>query len=230
MSFERQPFQPPPLLQSGYTTPSLVRVIRRLWPFLPITSELPALGGSYDSGVQGLSTDPELYKSMLGTPVLSEVALSGGRYTRWTGRQQESLSFPTIRIPEAIVEVSRAKRIVTTQVAGRDGTFKEYVSADDYQVVIRTVLASDSYQYPRDQVDALKAVENANVAINVSGRALEIHGISRLVIQEARWPTPGNLVNVQPVELICLSDEPLELDITTASSLVQQSTPNPTQA
>lgn len=230
MSFEQPSLTPTPLLQGSYTAPSLLRVIRRLWPFLPITTELPGLPGSYDAGAQALATDPELYKSMLGTPVLTEVAISGGRYTRWTGRQQQQLTFPTIRIPAAVVEVSRAKRIVTTQVAGRDGTFKEYIGADDYQVVIRTVLASDSYQYPRDQVDALKQVENANVALNVSGRALEIHGISRLVIQEARWPSPGNLVNVQPVELICLSDEPLELDITTASSLVQQSTPNVTQA
>lgn len=125
--------------------------------------------------------------------------------------------FPGIVLNDPLVEVSRDKLIVTTDVQGRDGSIKEYISNGDYAVTIKGILASDpmdgrvSRRYPEAQVLALKKVVEVPEALPVAGRLFRLLGIQNLVIKGVSWPSLPGFTNLQAFELRCLSDDPIEL-------------------
>jgi hypothetical protein len=132
----------------------------------------------------------------------------------------EFLPMPTfagIILDDPIVEVSRDKIILTTEVQGRDGTVKEYISNGDYRVTIKGILASPPNQgqyarrYPEKEVQALKRVCDLAEALPVAGRLFSIFGIRNLVIKGVSWPALPGFTNLQAYELRCLSDDPIEL-------------------
>ena len=64
---------------------------------------------------------------------------------------------------DAVVAVSRAKNIVTTQLVGRDGTVKEYINAGDYQLNILVGVAAvrdggDTGRIPRRRAEGTACV------------------------------------------------------------------------
>lgn len=125
--------------------------------------------------------------------------------------------FAGIVLNDPIVEVSRDKIILTTEVQGRDGTVKEYISQGDYAVTIKGILASNpldgrvSRRYPEAEVLALKKVVEVPEALPVAGRLFRILGIRNLVIKGVSWPALPGFTNLQAFELRCLSDDPIEL-------------------
>ena len=125
--------------------------------------------------------------------------------------------FPGIVLNDPIVEVSRDKIILTTEVQGRDGSVKEYISNGDYAVTIRGILASNpldgrvARRYPEAEVLALKKVVDVPEALAVGGRLFRLLGIRNLVIKSVSWPALPGFTNLQAYELRCLSDDPIEL-------------------
>lgn len=125
--------------------------------------------------------------------------------------------FAGIVLNDPLVEISRDKLIVTTDVQGRDGSVKEYISQGDYAVTIKGILASDptdgryARRYPEAQVLALKKVVEVPEALPVAGRLFRLLGIQNLVIKSVSWPALPGFTNLQAYELRCLSDDPIEL-------------------
>ncbi|OON67811.1 DUF6046 domain-containing protein [Hymenobacter sp. CRA2] len=140
---------------------------------------------------------------LLGLPVFQRVQL---------GPQGQQLI-----LDEPIVEINRDKIIVTTEIQGRDGTVKEYISQGDFQISIKGVLASDpkngryARRYPEDEVKALKRICDAPAALPITGRLFALFGIHNVVIKAVNWPTLPGFTNLQAYELTCLSDEAPEL-------------------
>lgn len=143
---------------------------------------------------------------LLGLPVFSQV-----NFLAPAGWVQLHLNDP-------IVEISRQKKIVTTEIQGRDGSVKEFVSSGDYAVTIKGILASDPTQgtearrYPTAQVQALKELIDLPQALPVTGRLFKLFGIHNLVIMDHSWPSLPGFTNLQAYELRCLSDDPIELN------------------
>lgn len=123
-----------------------------------------------------------------------------------------------LHLNDPIVEISREKVIVTTEIEGRDGTVKEFISSGDYAVTIKGILASDptkgteARRYPTAQVQALKELIDLPQALPVTGRLFKLFGIHNLVIKGHSWPALPGFTNLQAYELRCLSDEPIELN------------------
>ena len=142
---------------------------------------------------------------LLGLPVFSQV-----NFLAPAGWVQLHLNDP-------IVEISRAKKIVTTEIEGRNGTVKEFISSGDYAVSIKGILASDpmkgteARRYPTAQVQALKELIDLPQALPVTGRLFKLFGIHNLVIMDHAWPAVPGYTNLQAFELRCLSDSPIEL-------------------
>ena len=63
-------------------------------------------------------------RSALGTPVQSNIIIQGGSYTTFEGIVQ---TWQTMRFDAVLIAVSQAKKIVKTEIAGRNGTVKEYI-------------------------------------------------------------------------------------------------------
>jgi len=122
-----------------------------------------------------------------------------------------------LNLDDPLVEVSQDKNIVLTEVQGRNGTVKEYISDGDFSVSIKGILASDPFdgrysrRYPEREVQALRQLVAIPEALPVTGRLFQILGIRNLVIKGVSWPTLPGFTNLQAYELRCLSDEPVEL-------------------
>lgn len=112
---------------------------------------------------------------------------------------------------DAVVAVSRAKNIVTTQMVGRDGTVKEYINAGDYQLNILVGVAAvrDGVivdEYPEDGLRELRAFLDGNTALQVHSAFLDIFDINRVVIKSYSL-TQDTASNYQSLTISAISDE-----------------------
>lgn len=112
---------------------------------------------------------------------------------------------------DAVVAVSRAKNIVTTQLVGRDGTVKEYINAGDYQLNILVGVAAvrDGVivdEYPEDGLRELRAFLDGNTALQVHSAFLDIFDINRVVIKSYSL-TQDTASNYQSLTISAISDE-----------------------
>lgn len=161
---------------------------------------------------QDAQKDAELYTSPLGTPVVINLKFASVEYTDLlTGRQKftNELTFDTV-----LCTVSQAKRIVRTEIQGADGTVKEYIGLDDYNVQINGIICGDNGRYPAAEVDALKRMLDAPVAIPVISSYLNRLGVYNVVVQDYSLPQEAGGYSKQDFSIMALSDTPLELQIT----------------
>lgn len=115
-----------------------------------------------------------------------------------------------LEMNDAVVSVARKKNIVTTSLVGMDGTVKEYVNADDYQVkiavgvqAVRNGVFVD--EYPTEGIKQLRQFFDLNEPILVNSAFLEIFNIDRIVITDFSL-IQATESNYQPITLSALSD------------------------
>ncbi len=116
-----------------------------------------------------------------------------------------------LEMNDAVVSVSRKKHIVTTQLVGMDGTVKEYVNADDYNIKIAVGVQAvkDGVfvdEYPTEGIKQLRAFFDLNEPIIVHSAFFEIFDIDRIVITDFSV-AQATESNYQPISLSALSDK-----------------------
>lgn len=170
--------------------------------------------------------EPEL-QSYLNTPVYGSVVfgeeeeLQKNRYINLIGEEK---AFIPLRIVECIVNVNAQKRVVKTMIQGRNGSIKEYIGDDDYQISIQGLISGNHFntknikaynnfpeQYLKDFVDICSigySIPVRNVLLN------RVFKITNLVIENFRvTPEPGKSTSI-PFEISAVSDNIIRLDIT----------------
>ncbi|RYD57020.1 MAG: hypothetical protein EOP56_09440 [Sphingobacteriales bacterium] len=154
---------------------------------------------------QGPEPDKPLYAStMLGTPVMADLQILGGSYT---GRDGKKYTVPDIRLETVLISVSQTKNIITTQVANRDGTTKEYIGLGDYMVSISLILAASNGVYPKEEMAALGNALKAPVTLGVVSEFLQQWDIDNLVITDFATPQEPGKYSTQTVSIQALSDD-----------------------
>jgi hypothetical protein len=173
----------------------------------PVVSDNP-----YDGRVDfGEPADPALYLSPLGTPVVADITFIGGSYTNEeTGRV---VTFSDVKLATVLVNVSQPKRIERTEIPGRDGTVKEYIGMDDYQVTVNGIITGPNGVYPTAEVAQLHEMCKAPISIPVVSRYLQNLGIFNLVIMDFAFDQEPGGYSKQNFTLNCISDKPVELII-----------------
>lgn len=174
-----------------------------------LTSRKINAGVDRDFQVGEFEGDEAIATSYLGTPVFTNLIIEPGSYIDNDGL---TIDYEGITIDTVLMDISQSKNIVTTAIQGRNGTVKEYISDGDYMINIKGVIASNSHQYPTDEVNKLIEICKVQDALKVASSFLQLFSIHSLVIQDYSFPQ-GQIVNNQPFELRCLSDEPIELQI-----------------
>lgn len=159
---------------------------------------------------QTTNIDKALYLSDLGTPVVADVTFKGATYTNAAGKQ---VSFDDITFVTVLMIVSQAKKIITTEIQGRDGTVKEYIGMDDYQVSINGIITGDNGHYPIDDVRALKDMLDAPISIEVISTYLQNLDIYELVVKDYTVDQEPGGYSKQNFSINCISDLPIELQI-----------------
>jgi hypothetical protein len=159
--------------------------------------------------------------SEFNTPILEQITLEQGSYFAFkalNGKiQKQKFAFTGYTFPGwPMLDVSQDKVIVTTPVNGRNGTIKEYIYLDDFQITIRGVLIGEGNQYPHDQRKALQNVYSVNSSYGVNSRVLNDQGIYALVFKNLSFTDVEGYNNVCGYTLTALSDLDVLLNITKA--------------
>ena len=112
----------------------------------------------------------------------------------------------------ALITANKPKNIVLTKVQGRNGTVKEYVSDDDYQISIRGALVGKySNKRPEQEFNLLKQYCDINLEINVISNFLNDLGIYTIVITNFTYTQREGTRNVVDFEIQCLQETPFEI-------------------
>ncbi|WP_443937095.1 DUF6046 domain-containing protein [Pedobacter sp. MW01-1-1] len=146
-------------------------------------------------------------QSVLGTPIYELITLKDGdlEYT-----------FPDW----PLIDVAFSKNIIKTPLKGYNGTVKEFINIDDYQIQIRGILINYvNDEYPLDLLDKLKRICSINKELQVTSPVLNQLDIHNLVITDVRYPEVEGYNHIQPFVIQALSDEPIELIIQAAQIL-----------
>lgn len=96
----------------------------------------------------------------------------------------DNLIFPN----EPLMTFSKQKVIVETPVQGAEGTVKELISSSDYRIKIQGICFDpEKKEYPRQQVEDIKALFDENRALTVSNRLCALFGIQKIVLKNIDW-------------------------------------------
>lgn len=157
--------------------------------------------------------DNSSVKSTLGTMVVSPITFKGGSYKeRLTDGQLINSNYEELALsPTATIEVTLNKITVETPKYGGRGTFKELTGFSDPKVTIRGFLVGEDLQRPESQIRQLLALKQVPSAIGVVCDYLSWLDIHYLVVQELRLSSLKGKPSLQPFEMICLGDEPVQL-------------------
>jgi len=157
----------------------------------------------------GGSVDHYDRTGMLGLPVFDTVFLVSPAYTDNTGKSISSVEFV---LDIALIEIVSMRHIVTTEIAGRNGSVKEYISDGDADITIKGMLASEIATIaPYEQIRDLNAIATCPESIKVESNFLSYFKISSLVITKLTVKQKEGFRNSVEYELKCISDTPFEL-------------------
>lgn len=163
-----------------------------------------------DNIPQGEPRDKPLYYSSLGTPVFSDLRIEGFSYT---SKQYGNVTVPTMVFTSVLMTVDQSKHIIKTDIQGRNGSVKEYISDGDYTVNIKGVITAPNGIYPYDAVVDLKKWLHAPMEFRVASRWLQNLDIDVLVIENYSIPQMEGGYSYQLFDINCISDLPFELNL-----------------
>lgn len=117
-------------------------------------------------------------------------------------------------VDEVVIAVNHTKQIVKTTIQGRDGTVKEYISLDDYQINVRGVIVDKNpNRRDNERIELLKSFCDLNTQIKVASKWLTLFGITSVVISDYSISQQAGTRQVA-FSLNLLSDEDIELQLT----------------
>lgn len=149
----------------------------------------------------------------VGTPI-TDRAYWEGRYAlcTLTFRKEDGAE---LEITDAVAAVSRERRIVSTALAGRDGTVKEYISEGDWTVnviigvqAVRGGVITDDY--PDEELRKLREFLDEKKPLEVYSNFLDIFDITKVVIK-GYSASQATEANYQAVSISAVSDEDYEI-------------------
>ena len=184
---------------------------------LPITKIFPTAIGSTQQKFdvnQYNYQDKALYNSELNTPVYTNIEFLPDTYE--TNVKGKFLTTPQMRFDAILLTVSQAKKIIKTEIQGRDGTVKEYIGRDDFQVQINGIITGPNGHYPIETVAFLKRILDAPIPIPVASTYLNNLGIHSLVVDSYDLAQEAGGYSYQTFTISCSSDIPQEIRLTNA--------------
>ncbi len=151
--------------------------------------------------------------SYLRTPVYMPVTLKGGTYNRLNKGKIETVTLADLRLPDTtLCDFQRQKNLIETPINGGKGTVTEMWAFEDWQIKIYGLI------YPTDvdmktQLQRLLEFEDITDAVEVKSDFFETLKISQIIIKSIELPQLKGQQNVRPFNLVCKSNEPVELII-----------------
>lgn len=163
--------------------------------------------------------NPLNYKSSLNTPIYTNIEFLPGTYETNTKGVFKSFGSDVdgpdrLRYESVLITVSQSKKIVKTEIQGRDGTVKEYIGMDDYSVTVNGIIVGANGQRPLAEIAALKKMLDAPIAIEVASTYLQLLDINYLVLAGYELDEQEGGYSYQQFSLSFISDIQQELELT----------------
>jgi|GEM_PF-2129992 len=150
--------------------------------------------------------------SVLGTPIFEQITLTIPPVLQNGLVIADEVQYTFPYWP--LFDITGQNIIVKTPGPGRKGQIKEYITEDDSAITIRGFCINEgSWEYPEKQVQDLKRVINTKKALGITSQVINLLDIHNIVIESWSFPSIEGVENVQPFELQCTSDYPVELEI-----------------
>lgn len=144
------------------------------------------------------------------------MGIDGGDIKYFDENKGQTITTQKMQLPIALCTVTKNIKVVATDIAGRNGSIKQYINTGDYEVVIRGVFTTGvSDKYPTDAMQHLQKITNATSEVKVVSEFLQIFGISYLVFTKCEFEqgdTEGR--DEQKFTLTCLSETPFTIKVT----------------
>lgn len=159
--------------------------------------------------------------SMLGTEVFTNLSFKAGSFIPLGGGAP--IPYEQLNIDTVLMTVSQTKNIIRTQIQGKSGTIKEYVSDGDFEIDVAGIIVSEGENtYPVEEVEALMQLFSIPDSLRVTSEFLNhffvaspkgISGIDEVVITDFNFPQQEGIRNSQNFTCKMISDIPIELII-----------------
>lgn len=149
--------------------------------------------------------EPDNGKSYLGTPILSFIEFPEGSYETLNG---EVINFDGIKINEVLLSLTQTKNIITTQIQGRNGTVKEYVSDGDFIISVTGMAVNQKNAFPEAAINALKEICKVPDTLVINCPFLQYFGITAGVITDYTFSEKQGSRNVIDFSISIISDTP----------------------
>ena len=157
--------------------------------------------------------EDQILKSVYGTPIIYPVQFRGGEYPiyDWYGKPKMK-RYDDLWLPATtMLDFSRAKNIIKTNVLGMNGTVKEVFGFDDWQIRIRMLCLNDNKYTAREYADRLQDWFEIAGGINVFGSIFSKKEIYNIVIEDFDVKSVAGSPDVIPIEMSAVSNEPVEI-------------------
>lgn len=148
-------------------------------------------------------------KSHLGSPVFAPIEIKAGQYTDEDGSEK---TFNGMFIDCVLTTVTQNKIIERTQITGRKGTIKEYVSDGDFDVSLKIVLYTPNPNlFPEEASNRLVQILKAPISLEVVSPVLNKYDIYNIVVTGYTNSQRQGFKNITVFDVTAVSDTPLQL-------------------
>lgn len=161
---------------------------------------------------EGGAQDIPLQKfvSKLGTVVYSNIIFNAGVILDENGVAD---TWDDFRIDDVLLTVSQSKKIITTEIQGRDGTVKEYIGLDDFQIQITGRLNGSYNVNPKELTRQLKIILSAGQPLEITSWYLQNLDITDIVVKDFNFGQTEGEYSTQYFTINALSDKRFEAKI-----------------
>lgn len=119
-----------------------------------------------------------------------------------------------IKFPLVLFNVMQKRNIVTTKIQGRDGSIKEYISDEDYEINIKGTIPGVNGVFPLLSVTELMKICKAKQALHINSFYLNnIFGIYDIVISSYSMDQAAGRTSEFPFSITAVSDTPIQLKL-----------------
>lgn len=145
--------------------------------------------------------------SKLGTPIFSDLQFSA------TDIFGDGEIIQHIPVDTCLFTVRQEKKIVETEVTGRDDAITEYIGKGKYTINIKGIIASNKPGvYPTDDVNNLIAFLEYTQSLGINSSFLnDIFNIHEVIVTDYDIPQLEGEQSQQRFEINCQSERPVEV-------------------
>lgn len=155
--------------------------------------------------------DKEDAVSKIGTPIYGRIIFGSGEVgskNTYYDYQGVKGTYTTMQLDSAIVTANFNQIVIKTQIQGRRGTVKEYISSGDMDISITGVFSDNPDTFPETFISQLNALLNAPTTIPINNKFLNLLGINTIVfVDGCQLPQSEGSYSNQRYVLRALSDD-----------------------